>query len=251
MTITRTALAACIVLLFALSMGAQEEQSPIWTQAIVVDVKPEMAEEFENVLEQHWLPALKKSDTPWMSSWRGTGPGNPYQYVFVSPVKNFAQLDGAPPLLQTMGETEYAALFRRLERCVNSVEVSVDMYMPDLSIDKLEGQAPKLAIVNTVHVKPGKNEAYHQAVKSKFMPAMEKLGYQAVWTYSSVFGSPSNTWTHVVVLEGFADIDKGPPLQRAYGEEEGKKILTEFDGMITGDSLIFARHLPNLSHAAE
>lgn len=239
---------ALVALLLASILPAPAQDGSVWLSLTFVSVKPDMDSQFQALLENQWLPAVKKSDLPFMQTWRAARFGNPYEYVFVAPIENFAAYDGQSPIQKAMAPEEYATLFASLSQCVSSVRTVAQMRRTGLSVDKTEGSPPKLAIISTVVAKPGKSAAYEKLVK-EVLPHFEKLDYQTMWTHQTVFGGNPNEWTHVIGIDNFAHIDKGPPLLRALGPEEAAKIEARFAELIEAETLgIYARIL-SLSHS--
>ena len=241
---------AAMLLGFAVPSLAQDEE-PTWLSITYVDVKPEMDTQFQDLLRTHWLPAAKKTDLPFMETWRAGRFGDAFQYAFVAPIRSFAEYDGTPPMLKVMKPEEYAVLYERLRKCVTGVRSVAYIQSPGLSYDHREGARPKHAVVATVRVRPGKEKAYAE-VSKQLMAAFQKLeGHPALFTSQVVFGGNNNDWMHVVMIDSYAEIDKGPPLQRALGAEEAAKFEEKFNALIEHEELKIVDHLLEFSFRKE
>jgi len=242
-------IALCAAILAALPLaGQQGEGGPTWISFTYVTVKPDMDAEFQDILKNHWLPASKKTDSPFIQTWRTARFGNPYMYVFVSPIESFAQFDGEPPLVKVMSGAAYTGMWTRLQGCIDEVRTVASIAREDAGYDNPGDDPPNLAVVSTVRVKPGMNEEYAALLKEAWLPHVKKLGFRAVWTSQAVFGAPGNEWSQVLAIEDFAEIDKGPPLARAMGAEEARKVEAKFESLIESREMTIAAFLPEFSY---
>ena len=239
---------ALVALLIVSTLPAPSQEAPSWISFTFVSVKPEMDAQFQVLIESQWLPAVKKSDLPFMQTWRAARFGNLYEYLFVAPIENFASYDGQSPIQKAMAPGEYATLFASLSQCVNSVRTVAHMYRPDLSM--ANATPPKMAIVSTVMVKPGMGQAYEKLIK-EILPHFEELDYKGVWSHQTVFGGSQNEWTHVTGIDNFAHIDKGPPLVRAVGPDGAAKLEAKFAEVLQAEKLGIYAFIGSLSHPTE
>ena len=51
----------------------------------------------------------------------------------------------------------------------------------------------------------------------------------------------------MVLIDSYAEIDKGPPLERALGPEEAAKLEARFNALIEHEELEIVDHLPEFS----
>jgi hypothetical protein len=246
------AVALSISLLLALPLAAQEESSekPVWVQVMVVEVLPDMVEDFENVMLTHWYPAVKRSDVPWVATWRQAGLGKAFTYAFLSPMQTIGELDEDSPIRNAMKGEDYAAMMARLRRCITSLRVEVTLFNAAMSAPMADGVEPKLAVFNVVTVKPDKHREYQKLYADEVLPAMKRLDFPGIYTLVNVLGGDSNKLVHVVLIDNFAHIDKGAPLHRALGREKGDDLAHRLNAFITAEETNLASYLPELSKTA-
>src|SRR3712207_3769934 len=87
----------------------------------VVQVKPEMVRDFENLIKNEYNPALAKAGVKWNDVWRTAQFGDAFEFTFVSPIDNFAQFDGPGPLEKALGKEGAGAWYAKASRMVNGV----------------------------------------------------------------------------------------------------------------------------------
>ncbi len=243
------AVALSISLLLALPLAAQEDstEKPVWVQVVIAEVLPDMVEDFEDVLLTHWYPAVKRSDLPWMETWRQAGFGQAFTYAFISPMQAIGELDKDSPIRNAMKGEDYAAMMARLRRCITSLEVRGTVFVPEMSAPMADGVEPKLAVFDVVSVKPDKHQEYEKLYTGEVLPAMKRLDYPGIYSLVNVLGGDSNKWLHLILIDNFAHIDKGSPLRRALGTEKGDELANRLNALITAEETHLASYLPELS----
>src|SRR5918994_7441589 len=116
MTRFSRALAAAIILALtslwlASSDGLLQAQStstpPQQRQLLMINeinLKPETAPEWAELVKAEGIPAQKKGGVPWRDTW-GNGPGgDPYLRAVVTPIKSLAQFDEPNPFVKALGQ---------------------------------------------------------------------------------------------------------------------------------------------------
>lgn len=239
--------AIAAMLLFVTVPSAAQDKMPVWLSLTYVDVKPEMDTAFQDLLRTHWLPAAEKSGLEFIAAWRAGSFGDAYQYIFVAPIRKFAEYDGKPPIMAVMAPEDYAVLYQRLRNCVTGVRTIATTLPAGLSYDNRNGAPYKHAIVSKVRVRPGKQAAYAALVK-ELVPAFEKLdGHPALLTYQTVLGGSPYEWTHVILIDNYAHIDNGPLLTQAVGAEEAARVEARLDELVTERQRLVVDYLPEFS----
>ena len=259
MTPSRLLLVLCGVLM---SMAAFSEQSiaqtptpkpqaaptPEFLSITVVSVKPEMMIEFQNFMKNTTNPALKKGGLKRREVWQNTGAaGDAFEYVLVTPVGQLAEFDGPSALEKGLGAQGLPAWQAKAGSLVNSVRRFIIRTRPDLSFAAQRGAAPKLAVLHFVHVAPNRNNDYENYLKNDFVPVMKQAGVTYVVS-QTIFGGNANEYITLTMRDSFADLDKGPVLVQALGQEGAQKLMQRLPvGTVVHLERSLARFVPELS----
>src|SRR5690349_12121622 len=117
-----------------------------WLSINVVRVKPDMLTEFEDFSRREITPAMKKIGVKERTAWATGVFGEAFEYVFVTPIDDWAQYDAAPSqITKALGE-EGA---RKARRFIESVHTYAVQTRPDLSYMGNMSGPPKLALINS------------------------------------------------------------------------------------------------------
>lgn len=222
-----------------------------WYSVAVVRVRPDMVTEWQDLQKNVVNPALKKAGMKERSVFETAVFGEAYEYVIVTPIASFAQYDDAmSPLRKALGEREYRDYQAKSRRCVVSAHTYAELSRPDLSymgkVASMTGP-PKLAVVNSISVMPGRVAAFENIVKADIVPIMKKADVIGYFVNQSMFGGDGNAYTTIVFLDSFAELDKGSPFVRALGPAGAQRFLLKFAGVIAHQDRMVARYNPDLS----
>jgi hypothetical protein len=225
----------------------QAAPTPEFLSITVVSVKPEMMVEFQNFMKNTTNPALKKGGLKWREVWQNTGAaGDAFEYVIVAPVAKLADFDGPGALEKGLGPQGLTAWQTKAGSLVNSVRRFVIRTRPDLSF-AASMATPKLAVVHSVHVAPGRNGDYENYLKNDFVPAMKQAGVTYLVS-QTIFGGNGNEYITLTMRDSFADLDKGPVLVQALGPEGAQKLTQKMPaGTVVHLERSLARFVPDLS----
>ena len=212
-----------------------------------VSVKPEMMAEFQRFMTSETNPALRKGGVKWRDVWQRTdAAGDPFEFIIVTPVDNFAQFDGGP-LEKALGREGAAAWREKAGRYVTSVRRYVIRSRPDLSHEGKRTGPPKLAVVSTVRVAPGRGQEWVDHTMNNFMPVFRQAGATYL-VAETMFGDDVNEYITLTLRDSFADIDKGPVPVQVLGAEGAQKLNQKLPaGVITHIKRSFVRYVPELS----
>ena len=159
----------------------------------------------------------------------------------------FADDDGPSPLEKGLGAPGFAAWLTKGATLVNGVRRFVIRTRPDLSFAPQRTGPPKLAVVHSIHVAPNRNSEFENYVKNDLTPAMK----QAQVTYlvaQTIFGGDANEYITLTMRDSFADLDKGPVLVQALGEEGAQKLLQKLPaGVVVHVERSLSRYMADLS----
>lgn len=222
--------------------------TPQFLNLTIVSVKPGMDGEFQNFMKTTTNPALKKGGQMWREVWQSTAiGGDAFEYVLVSPVGKFAEYDGPGALEKGLGAQGLAAWATKAGSLVSSVRRYIIRTRPDLSFAPQRTGPPKLAVVTSVHVAPNRNSDFENYIKNDYMPVMKQA--QVPYLVSqTIFGGDANEYVTLTMRDTFADLDKGPVITQALGEEGAQKLLQKLPaGTVVHVERGLSRFLPDLS----
>lgn len=230
------------------SSTPQAAPTPEFLSITVVSVKPEMMIEFQNFMKNTTNPALKKGGLKWRDVWQNTSAaGDAFEYVLVAPVGKLAEFDGPGALEKGLGAAGVPAWQAKAGSLVKSVRRFIIRTRPDLSFAPQSAGAPKLAVLQFVHIAPNRNNDYENYLKNDFVPVMKQAGatYQVSQT---IFGGNANEYITLTMRDSFADLDKGPVIVQALGQEGAQKLLQKMPpGVVVHLERSLARFVPELS----
>ena len=130
---------------------------------------------------------------------------------------------------------------------VTSVRRFIVRARNDLSFEKQSAGPHKLAVVTSIHVAPNRNSEFENYIKNDYMPVMK----QAQVTYlvtQTIFGGDANEYVTLTMRDSFADLDKGPVLVQALGQEGAQKVLQKLPaGVVLHVERSLSRLVPELS----
>src|SRR6185503_2793064 len=257
MTPLRAFCGATLILMAALSQQAvaqnptptpQAEPTPEFLSITMVSVKPEMMVDFQNFMKNTTNPALRKGGIKSREVWQNTAAaGDAFEYVLVSPVGKLAEFDGPSALEKGLGAQGLPAWQTKAGALVNSVRRFIIRTRPDLSFAAQRTGAPKLAVVTAVHVAPNRNNEYENFLKTDFVPVMKQAGVTYLVS-QTIFGGDANEYITLTLRDNFADLDKGPVLVQALGQEAAQKLMQKLPaGAVVHLERSLTRLVPELS----
>ena len=213
----------------------------------VLGIKSDMVNEWMEFAKNESMPALKKGGVKERSVWGTATFGDVFQYVTITPIESFAQYDGEPAVQKALGREGYQAYLRKAARFVSSVRTFADRERADLSYVGKMPVAPKLAVVSFVQVAPGRGPEFERTLKTDILPAIKRSGLAGFFVSQTVYGGDANSYTIVVPYDTFAEIGKGPAVQRALGDAAYQSVMRKNIGVVTHIERMVARYLPDLS----
>jgi len=214
-----------------------------------VTVKPDMTGDFENLIKNEYNPGIAKGGAKWSDVWRNAVFGNGFDYTFVTPIDGFAQLDGISPLMKGLGKEGAAAWYAKAGKMVTNVRGVAYEVRDDLSYRTNMTAPPKMAVVTHTSVAPGRASEFENFIKNDLLPVVKQSGIAGYWMNKTMFGGDVNEYSSLVLLENFAELEKGPPQVRVLGQEGAMKLVQKLPvGVVVRQERIFARYVPELSY---
>jgi len=224
---------------------------PQWSSISVVSVKPDMVAEWQDLQKNVVNPALKKAGVKERGIFETAVFGPSYQYVVITPITSFAQYDEPVGLLRkTLGEDAYRDYVAKSRRCVVSVQTYGELARLDLSyMGKMATMTapPKLAVVTSISVMPGRAAAFENLVKTEVLPVMKKADVIGYFVSQSMFGGDAWGYTSVVFWDTFAEIGKGSPFERVLGPAGSAALFAKLAGVVAHQERVIARFNADLS----
>lgn len=231
-----------------------DAQPPQWSSISIVRVKPDMVAEWQDLQKNVVNPALKKAGVKERSVFETAVFGESYEYVVITPITSFAQYDEPMSLLRkTIGEDAYRDYQTKARRCVVSAHTFGELARLDLSyMGKMMTMTgpPKLVVVNSVSVVPGRAAAFESLVKTDILPAVKKADVTGYFVSQTMFGGDAWGYTSVTFVDSFAEIGKGSPILRALGPAGAASLFAKFAGVVAHQERMIARFNPELSFFA-
>jgi len=225
--------------------------APQWSSITVVRVKPDMVADWQDLQKNGVNPALKKAGVKERNVFETAVFGPSYEYVVITPITSLAQYDEPmSPLRKTLGEDAYRDYVTKSRRCIVSSQTYAELARLDLSyMGKMATMTgpPKLVVVNSLSIVPGKVAAFESLVKSDVLPVMKKADVMGYFISQSMFGGDGYGFTSVVFYDSFAEIGKGSPFLRVLGQAGSANFFAKFAGVVAHQERMIARYNTDLS----
>jgi hypothetical protein len=225
---------------------------PEWLLVTLVSVNPGSGPDYVALQTSEVMPAQKKGSTTGRQAWSSGIAGTPGEFVFISPIKSFAQFDGPSPMVTALGEQGAAALGAKSAKLVQTTKRMIVRTRPDLSYRPNPGAAPTaLALITVVDVVPGRRSEFEAFMKKDVVPAMQQAKVKGYSVLEVVYGDSIGTYLTAVGYDSYEQIGNGHPFQIALGEEGARKLEAKVAGIISHVDRFISRYRPDLSWMPE
>lgn len=226
---------------------AQSESAPQqhWSIITTSRIKPEFRAEYEAV-QKEVTAAYKKANMPYRVVVQ-TMFGDLAEYTSVAPLSKYADLDGAGPVEQALGKAPALALLKRGGGYITHIHREATRSLPDVSIDTPMENPGEYAIVTVLRLMPGKAQDWVSFMKDDYLPAMRKADVANLWVSVPAFGADSNQRIMVRMMRKMAEIDAGPAVRKALGEEGARKLGMKASGIVASSHMDIVRIRADLS----
>ncbi|HBY64503.1 MAG TPA: hypothetical protein DEH78_32180 [Solibacterales bacterium] len=172
---TAAFVAAFSLCTLATKARAQEAAPDRMAVSLQVLVKPDMIDEWTDLMKNEALPALKKAGIARVTT-NQTVLGVQGEFVIVTPMDNMSLLDLPPVLERALGKEAGARLYARLQRCVVSSRRYVSTMVGALSNPPAEGKSLPVRVFARYRIANGKTEEYENYIKTEVLPQYKKAG---------------------------------------------------------------------------
>jgi len=230
--------------LVTLSLTAMAQNTPTLLNVARVQVKPDRLGEFMDV-EKQYTAAYKKGGGTLRAVYRSSA-GNPFEFLVISAIPNYAALDGKSPYAKGTTETELARMAARRDQCVDGVRTTYERPLDALSFNPPGTPQPSRVTVVRATVRPEMVDQYVATVKNELMPAFKKAGLTGILARRVEWGGSQNVFTFRVPLGKFAELDGDNPLVKGLGREGAAKLGAKLSSMSSAEFLIYT-YVPELS----
>lgn len=222
-----------------------------WSSISIVRVKPDMVTEWQDLQKNVVNPALKKAGVKERSIFETAVFGNSFEYVVITPITSLAQYDEPmSPLRKTLGEDAFRDYLTKARRCIVSTQTFAEVSRLDLSyMGKTASMTgpPKLAVVTSLSIMPGRGAAFENLVRSEVLPVMKKADVIGYFVSQTIFGGDGWGYTSVIFYDSFAEIGKGSPFVRVLGQAGSEALFAKIGGLVAHQERMIARFNPDLS----
>jgi len=225
---------------------------PEWLLVTIVSVNPGAGPEYVALQTNEVMPALKKGTTGGRQAWSSGIAGTVGEFVFISPIKSFAQFDEPNPMVKALGEEGAAALGAKSSKLTQATKRMIVRTRPDLSYRPNPGAAPAaLGLITVVDVMPGRRAEFEAFMKKDVLAAMQQAKVKGYSVLEVVYGDSIGTYITALGYDNYDGIGKGHPFQIALGDDGARKLEAKVAGIITHVERFISRYRPELSWAPD
>ncbi len=193
----------------------------------IVNVKPELADEYEAFVKNETNPALLRAGVKWRRAWKTAVFGNSFEYIYVQPLENFSEFDGPGPIERALGKDGNAAWNAKSRRFLTNVRRMVINTRPDLSYDPGQTGDPAVAVVTHATAAQGRNAEVEKWVTADLLPAMRQAKVPGYLVSQVQLGGNANEYITLVLHNDMAELEKGPPVYRVMSKEAGDRLYAK------------------------
>jgi len=223
---------------------AQTATGPM-SRVTINHVKPDMVNEWTQIMKAD-ISDLKKAGQKSRTVYQTSIFGNAYEYVFVSPIENFADFDGKSPLAKALEPAALARHAGMLSKCIESSTSFMSTRNEDISNLILNDEIPPILVSARYRIAPGKTQEFINLMKSDILPVYKKAGVRMVVNQRGPGANP-NEVTTATFYKSFADWGGQPFITKQLGAEAAAKINAKFTGVRTLIEVVVRRRVDELS----
>jgi hypothetical protein len=226
---------------------AQKDTPPPsqWSVVMVSQVKPEARLEWE-ASQKEITAAYKKAGVPSRAVLQ-TVFGNVNEFISVTPLAKFAEMDGDGPLERALGVEGAAKLRRRIAGFVTSQHRYASLAVPDVAIRTQNNEPLPYGMITSYTLQPGKAQEFNAYMKDEYIPMLKKAEVSNFFVNQTVFGGANERVT-VRLMKKLGEIDDGPIARRALGAEGAQKLAARAAGIIASSRATIVRYRTDLSY---
>ncbi len=234
-------------------MADHHETGPAYLTVHIDEVVPEHADDYEAIAKK-WPEAFAEAGLGEEWTWYASS-GNDFTYVNVSPLPNYAYIDGVEErrkqVMEAVGEEKMAELLEA-GKYIRSHHTEIVKARPDLTYLPKDWEQVQATFMRVAihHVKPSMNDQFQDLIKravAAFEKAEAPVGFEA---YEVEFGEGSYVFTtgakDAATYYGWPGT--GEILTQAEGAEVSQAMFEEWRSCITDYETMDNRLRPDLSY---
>jgi antibiotic biosynthesis monooxygenase (ABM) superfamily enzyme len=229
------------LLIAAVASGAalaQQPAAPQTMEVVLVHVKPGQEQAYQDWLKNTVNPVRIKGGVKERGAW-STSLGPAGEFYFVSPITGVSSYDTPPS-----NQPEAAAVFEKLRSMVSDARTYLITARPALSVEPKPGFQPKVAVLSTQNVSPGRVAAYTTNLKA-LTAVIAKTNAKGVLVSQTGLGGDPNEFNVLVMFDSFADLDRFPA--EFAKASTAAKLPPEAAGIVGRTNYRVLRYRPELS----
>jgi hypothetical protein len=215
----------------------------------ITQVKPDMATEWLAIQKNEVNPALKKAGVA-SRTMLETVLGNPYEYVSLTPLGNYSELDADTPIVKALGKEGSARLLAKTRKCIDSQTLFVSTRVEEFT--SMPKNPPSIWTTVRYRVAPGKNQDYESYLKTDVLPlyvkakAAEKIAGYSVARRGP--GANTRDRTLVIYSDKVASMEAGTVPVQMLGQEAAAKLTAKGASLASLVEVVVRRRMPDLSY---
>jgi hypothetical protein len=212
----------------------------------VVQIKPELVDEWMDFQKSETIPALQKAGVKARTAVT-TVIGPSFEYVFLTRPANFAARDGDNPIVKALGQDGARAYAQKNRHFIASQRTFVARLRTDLSYQPDPSAPLPVAVVSNYTITSGHGTDFETYIKNDVTPAHKQLKTGGFLVYQDLFGGEANMFVVATLMRNFSELDNGPAVTRAYGAAKAAAIQQKLAGFVTHVERTVSRQVPELS----
>jgi hypothetical protein len=176
--------------------------------------------------------------------------GNQYEYVSITPMGNYSELDADTPIVKALGKDGGAKLLAKIRKCIEGQTLFVSTRVAELS----SVPTNSAAIWTTVRYRaaPGKNQDYENYLKADVMPVYAKAKAAGKITGYSVArrgpGATTRDRTLVIYSDKIARMEAGTVPVQMLGQDGAAKLIAKGASLASLVEVLVRRRVSDVSY---
>lgn len=237
------------VAMLALQPAALAQQPPAdrTNSILLVSVKPDMLDEWTDLLKHEVLPALKKAGLASVTT-NQTVLGNNYEFQIATPLDKMDLLDLAPALERGIGKEAAARLGAKLSKCTVSSRRYLATIVGSMSNPAPADKVLPIRIYSRYRLVAGKTAEFENLFKAEFLPQYKKAGVAMAYGRRGFGSTGANEIVLITQRENFASMEGGPAIRKSMGDEAYAKLNAKALGLRVPLDTIIRRYRADLSY---
>ncbi len=238
-----------VVAMLAMQVPVLAQQPPVnrTNSVLLVSVKPDMSDEWADMVKHEVLPALKKAGFASVTT-NQTVLGNTSEFLIVTPLDNMSMLDLAPALERGLGKEAGARLLAKLNKCSLSSRRYLATTVGSMSSPATDGKVLPIRIYARYRIVAGKTVEFENLFKTEYLPQYKKAGVVMSYGRRGFGATGANEIVIITQRESFGAMEGGSAIRKSMGDEAYAKLNAKAQGLRIPLDTIIRRHRPDLSY---